>query len=291
MPKVCEYCHAELSQRVSEDSFNFKRRRFCNVSCANKQTGINLKAADLARKPVCGVYMIRNLITDMRYVGGSTDIVKRWRNHRSDLWHGRNPCTRLQGDWNRYGRDAFKFIILEESDQEHLTEREQYWIDKLRSAEPEYGYNIAPRAGTPAGTKRTPQQIAAHTGSKSPVAKLDEDKVAEIKRRLVLGDTIYDLARDFNVYPTTIGKIRNGNIWKHVLCPELIPERLNQLTNQRHAGEGCHFAKLKAVDVIEIRRLLAEGQTGKSLAKQYGVSCRHICAIKNGKVWKELLPT
>ena len=53
-------------------------------------------------------------------------------------------------------------------------------------------------------------------GSDSPVAKLDEEKVRQIKKRLALGHTQAEIARDFGVSRPNIGYIKRGLNWKHV---------------------------------------------------------------------------
>lgn len=50
-------------------------------------------------------------------------------------------------------------------------------------------------------------------------------------------------------------------------------------------GESCGTSKLTVDDVREIRRRLAEGETGRSLAKHYGVHDVTISNIKHGDRW------
>lgn len=53
-------------------------------------------------------------------------------------------------------------------------------------------------------------------GSRSKAAKLNEHKVADIKRRLARGERRAELAREYGVNGTTIGHIQSGSTWKHV---------------------------------------------------------------------------
>lgn len=48
------------------------------------------------------------------------------------------------------------------------------------------------------------------------MARLSEDSVREIKRRLLLGDLQKSIASDFGVVPGTIQQIANGRNWRHV---------------------------------------------------------------------------
>lgn len=56
-------------------------------------------------------------------------------------------------------------------------------------------------------------------GSRSGMAKLDEGKVAEIKRRLA-GERRADIAAGFGVSKSTIDFIAQGRIWRHVICTD-----------------------------------------------------------------------
>lgn len=51
-------------------------------------------------------------------------------------------------------------------------------------------------------------------------------------------------------------------------------------------GEANGRAKLTVKDVQEIRRLLNEGHSGRSIAKQFGVSGVMVSFIKRGLSWK-----
>lgn len=53
-------------------------------------------------------------------------------------------------------------------------------------------------------------------------------------------------------------------------------------------GELARTAILTASSVIDIRRRLAEGETGVSLAAEYGVTTNAISMIKTGKSWKHI---
>lgn len=48
-------------------------------------------------------------------------------------------------------------------------------------------------------------------------AKLTDEKVIRIRQLLSLGYRIIDLASAFSVWPGTIGAIRSGKTWKHLL--------------------------------------------------------------------------
>ena len=89
-----------------------------------------------------GVYRIINTITQASYIGSSVCIEQRLRTHRKDLLKNAHHNQRLQTDFNIYGLKAFDIEILEDLgeddiniDRNYLFEREQYYIDLLKTKE------------------------------------------------------------------------------------------------------------------------------------------------------------
>jgi len=106
-----------------------------------------------------GIYRIRNILDDKRYIGGSVDIQQRWAAHLCTLRCGQHHNGHIQKAFDKYGEGAFVFEVLEYVAPEMLIEREQYYFDLLK---PEY--NIAPTAGSQPGvprTEETKQRISA----------------------------------------------------------------------------------------------------------------------------------
>lgn len=100
-----------------------------------------------------GIYAIRR---DQRlYVGSAVNIRSRWSDHFSKLQSGKHENSYLQRAWDKYGEEAFEFIIIEECPVEQLLVREQHYID-LHPVR----YNLCPAAGSPLGYKHTPEAKA-----------------------------------------------------------------------------------------------------------------------------------
>ena len=76
-----------------------------------------------------GIYSITNLVNNKVYVGSSTNINHRFITHKSRLRNNIHCNKHLQNAWNKYGEENFKFEVIEECEEDKLTEREQYWID------------------------------------------------------------------------------------------------------------------------------------------------------------------
>jgi group I intron endonuclease len=101
-----------------------------------------------------GVYMILNTVSKMIYIGSTKNFRRRCNGHRYELNNGKHRSRHLQNSWNKYGQDAFEFLVLEHIwTPSDLLGREQWWIDYLRAAKRGRGYNLAPVAGSTLGFK------------------------------------------------------------------------------------------------------------------------------------------
>ena len=65
-----------------------------------------------------GVYKITNIINGKVYIGESMNIERRWDEHKLELDNREHHSYKLQEDWNTYGKDNFKFEILETIDDD-----------------------------------------------------------------------------------------------------------------------------------------------------------------------------
>lgn len=88
-----------------------------------------------------GIYRITNLITGESYVGQSSNIHRRWINHRSRY---KNPKSgdynsRLYNDMRVYGIENFEFSVIEECNKDELLNKEKFWVAQLDSYD--NGYN------------------------------------------------------------------------------------------------------------------------------------------------------
>jgi group I intron endonuclease len=99
---------------------------------------------------ISGIYAIRHAETGKVYIGSSINIKQRWNAHKSALQKNIHDNEHLQNAWNKYGKEAFVFEILEEDVSEELFEnKENDYIVKYRIAsketnifDNEKGYNM-----------------------------------------------------------------------------------------------------------------------------------------------------
>lgn len=96
----------------------------------------------MSKKKICGIYKITNKINGKVYIGQSRDIKNRIRVHKYDFQKNKHHNPHFQKSWNKYGKDNFKFEIIEECEENELNKNEQYWINFYNSFDSNLGYNL-----------------------------------------------------------------------------------------------------------------------------------------------------
>ncbi|MDB2480281.1 GIY-YIG nuclease family protein [Porticoccaceae bacterium] len=96
----------------------------------------------------CGIYKIHCVGNNRDYIGSAVKHLQRWNSHRSMLARGIHNNRHLQNAYKKYGKESFKYTLIEECSENQLVEREQYWIDSYDFAEL---MNSSPTASTSVG--------------------------------------------------------------------------------------------------------------------------------------------
>ncbi len=112
---------------------------------------------------ICGVYMIKNMVTNDCYIGASKDTDLRKYRHL-DRPSGVSGSCLLREAIAEYGRDAFQFMMVLRCKNEDLRKEEAKWIRVLK---PKYNLDGAwpdGRAKRAASTKA--KILAVHLGAK-----------------------------------------------------------------------------------------------------------------------------
>lgn len=104
-----------------------------------------------------GIYRITCTANEKIYIGSSTNLYQRWNEHKNCLTRKEHHNPKLQAAWNKYGKEAFTFEVLELVLPAFLLEREQYWLDKIKPYD-KRGFNIAVSAqAARTGLTHTPE--------------------------------------------------------------------------------------------------------------------------------------
>ena len=120
-----------------------------------------------------GIYKIINVINNKFYVGSAVDLKRRKTQHFSELRTSKHNNRHLQAAWDKYGEQAFIFVVVEELAADvDLLAAENVWL-KAHVGQ-EYCYNLGVDAVAPTlgwsgeksptwGRKRTPEELAAQS--------------------------------------------------------------------------------------------------------------------------------
>lgn len=217
------------------------------------------------------VYAIKNLNDMKLYVGSTLNKPVRWQVHRALLRNGKHENGLLQEAWNTDGESAFVFSTLEIIDNsENLASREQWWLDHL-TPYGVYGYNILKTAydGT-RGYKHTEEtrRMWSETRKGKPMPPRSKEHCENIRK-------------------AKLGKKRDVT-WTLPPKSEETRRKLSISHIGQRCGTECNKAKLNDDAIRDIRRRLAEGESGFSIAKSYGVNRQAIYRIRDGITWKHV---
>lgn len=88
----------------------------------------------------CGIYGIINVEEKKIYIGKSTDIERRWKEHQNKLSKGTHHNKALQKSYDIYGADAFQYKVIELVPENHYSFVELEYINKY--AKKNKAYNV-----------------------------------------------------------------------------------------------------------------------------------------------------
>lgn len=216
-----------------------------------------------------GIYAIKNINNGKLYVGSSKELSRREYNHFYALTYSKHINNYLQNAWNKHGEHAFVFTMLESVDNpDLLTEREQWWMDHLAPYKHEYGYNI--RKDVSDGRRGTicPEEI--------------RDKISTSMKKHVRTSEHCK-----NIAISKTGVCRKGQNTGRLVSAETRARISNSKMGQQ-SGSLNNKAKFDEETVLVIRERLANGESGLSIANDYGVFRSTIYQIRDRKTWKHI---
>lgn len=206
---------------------------------------------------VCGIYGIRRIGTEKAYVGQSIDCYGRYYTHRTALLRSKHESQPLQRAWNKYGGDAFEFVIFESgldpSDKATITAAEQRWIDRFGY------YNIRLAAYSNAGIKHS---------------ELTRRKISAARRKIIAEN------------PDAIAKMRAGlQVYLDSLSDEERQKTLGYWRGKPAPMKGRHFSG-RALENILVARAARRGlPSGRKGIPHTEEARRKMSVIKTGVHW------
>lgn len=88
------------------------------------------------------IYCIKNTENGKVYIGSTNHFLKRIKRHVRELTYKYHYNKHLQNAWNKHTKPFVVFILEEISDIETILNREQFYIEKYKAIDENFGYNI-----------------------------------------------------------------------------------------------------------------------------------------------------
>lgn len=107
-----------------------------------------------------GIYKITCTSNGKFYIGSSNDLHRREWQHFAKLSKNNHTNQHLQNAYNKYGKEAFVFEVIEYITSFGLLVREQYWLDELKPFG-DFGFNTATIAGASLRGRKLSQEHKA----------------------------------------------------------------------------------------------------------------------------------
>lgn len=227
------------------------------------------------------IYTIKNEINCKLYVGSASNVKKRWYDHEHYLDNNSHVNNHLQNSWNKYGKENFKFSIIEENvPNDLLLQVEQKWMDFYKRENQEL-YNIALYAASP---------MKGRTHSEESINKIsDASKLWHINTK---GTDIYDEYLS-NLSKSLMGHVvdietRNKISISHM--GKMIGED-NPFYGKKHTDESKirmseKHTKLSKLDVLEILMLLKQGEKITYVSKIFNMRHPDVIRLRNEETFK-----
>lgn len=200
-----------------------------------------------------GIYKITNKINNKIYVGQSNNIERRFKEHQTK---GKTARIPLDIAIEKYGKDNFLYEVLEECSIEELNEKENYWIETLKSHI--YGYNC--------NIGGEQQSIGGNNGR----AKLNENDIIEIRMAYNNHEKqkeVYEKYKDlisFNHFQN----IWQGRVWSHIMPEVFTEENKKYYIYENSKGSNSKNATFTDDEIIEIRKRYVN-ESAKDIYKDY----------------------
>lgn len=208
-----------------------------------------------------GIYAIHNKKTGLIYVGQTRQAFnKRFMHHRWKLRRNMHDNQWLQASYNKYGENVFEFLVLvETSNFDELNKLEIREIEKARLAG--QCCNMLDGGGGRPGI---------------PLSEKRKKELGELNRILNTGKKASEETKK------KMSQARKGKKRKEATTEKILNTKHNRILS----GQKIQQQKLTPEQVIEIKKLIMNGNEWIEIAQMYGVSRSNINAIRSNRSWQ-----
>ena len=226
-----------------------------------------------AQNSNCGIYKITNLKNNKAYIGQSTDIKTRWKNHKKELENNSHRNSHLQNAFNKYGEEAFEFRILEETFEENLDDAEEYWIDYFDSTNPRKGYNLREGANSYKHRKEIQEQVNL-------VRELRKEESHYFKMRHINNNggftKLYEMAKENRTLKDVILELEISDVYIREYLREYGFSGWRELVKQARSSKNDYSIIDEKGGVLFILDQLINGKSIRSIAKNLNVKTKFL---------------
>lgn len=249
------------------------------------------KRKDIYKKS--GVYIIKNNINERVYVGSSVNLYKRLNAHTNNLINKKHANAAMMNFVKKHGHECLTFEVIEFCDRSVLIEKENFYINKHKAYG--VGFNCSPVANAPfvgGFSEETRKKI-------SEARKLYiKNNQEENKKRLESAHAaLSELRRSGKVFKTTKGMVASEKTrllqslakkGKKSHVSESGWKIIRAAHKEKCSGSKSRLAKLKEVDVINIREMLKVGAKKTDICKLFNVSVSTMYDIEKRISWNHI---
>lgn len=232
------------------------------------------------------IYKITNLANNKIYIGQTIqDYEVRWNTHKSELRGNKHNNKHLQGAWNIYGENSFKFELIHivecstiQRRQTMLNILEKKYIRELNLLNDNFGYNIA--SGGNNGNNfagKTVQEMEEIKKKWSESKKGEKNylygkhRTNEIKTKISEGNKGKKRTEE------TRRKLSEANKGKTAWNKGL---KMPSMTGENNPMYGKEFS-------VEHRKKISESLKGKRMGKDHCNAVKVIC-ITTGEIFDSI---
>lgn len=234
---------------------------------------------------VCCIYRIRNVYNDKYYLGSCLSAVTREKKHFSDLRKQRHHCIHLQRAYNKHGRSAFVFEVIEICRPRSRKKKEQEYLNKLDFSKL---YNVSRTA----------------SGGNMIYNHPDKERILKEKTEILL---------KYNQTPENIMRLKSmtgsknpnyGNRWSKKLRKKVSKIVKNRLAKRSPEAKKTEIEKMKASlkvfwnseQGLLLKKKLSKKRKGKKngfYGRQHSKKTKKVLSVKhkgksNPTCWKSV---